>query len=54
MSARSELKQVIAKIQAKVGAAQKLPKEWIELDLGAGPARKAAVLILLAPPVMVL
>lgn len=46
MSARSELKQVIAKNQAEVGAAQKLPKEWIELDLDAGPARKAAVLIL--------
>ncbi|WP_159611996.1 CoA pyrophosphatase [Glutamicibacter sp. JC586] len=46
MSARSELKQVIATKQAKVGATTKLPKEWIEMDLQGSPARKAAVLIL--------
>lgn len=46
MSARNELKQVIAKGQANVGAAKKLPKEWIEFDLDGNTARKAAVLIL--------
>ncbi|UTT38899.1 CoA pyrophosphatase [Glutamicibacter mishrai] len=46
MSARSELKQVIAKHSVTAGATQKLPNEWIDMDLEGNPARKAAVLIL--------
>jgi len=46
MSARSELQQVVAKHRATAGATQKLPNQWISMDLEGNSVRKAAVLIL--------
>lgn len=46
MSARLELEKVIARHTAQVGAAQKLPSEWVMSDIELGAARRAAVLIL--------
>ncbi|WP_334121782.1 NUDIX hydrolase [Glutamicibacter sp.] len=46
MSARSQLQQVIAKHRVSAGATQKLPNEWISMNVESNAVRKAAVLIL--------